>query len=139
MQTLLVDTAAWIGLEVVNDQNHQAALQFRQRSGRSYRWVTTNWIIWETVTWLRRRVDLAAAVRFGERVWTSSRLDVVSVTSDHEASAWKIFRRYRDKDFGYVDCSSFAVMQALRIDVAFSFDTHFRQAGFPVLPEQFEG
>ena len=139
MQTLFVDTAAWIGLEVVNDQNHQAALQFRQRSGRTYRWVTTNWIIWETVTWLRRRVDHAAAVRFGERVWTSSRLDIVSVTSDHEASAWKIFRRYRDKDFGYVDCSSFAVMQALRIDVAFSFDTHFRQAGFQVLPEQFEG
>jgi len=139
MQTLFVDTAAWIGLEVVNDQNHQAALQFRQRSGRTYRWVTTNWIIWETVTWLRRRVDHAAAVRFGERVWASSRLDVVSVTSDHEAGAWKIFRRYRDKDFGFVDCSSFAVMQALRIDVAFSFDTHFRQAGFPVLPEQFEG
>jgi predicted nucleic acid-binding protein len=139
MQTLFVDTAAWIGLEVVNDQNHQAALQFRQRSGRTYRWVTTNWIIWETVTWLRRRVDHAAAVRFGERVLTSSRLDVVSVTSDHEASAWTIFRRYRDKDFGFVDCSSFAVMQALRIDVAFSFDTHFRQAGFPVLPEQFEG
>jgi hypothetical protein len=42
MQELFVDTAAWIALEVVNDQNHHAALQFRQRSGHLYRWVTTN-------------------------------------------------------------------------------------------------
>lgn len=139
MQALFVDTAAWIGLEVANDQNHHAALRFRERSGAAYRWVTTNWVIWETVTWLRRGVDHAAAVRFGERVWASGWLDIVSVTSDHEAGAWKIFRRYRDKDFGFVDCTSFAVMQALNIEVAFSFDVHFRQAGFQMLPEQFEG
>jgi uncharacterized protein len=139
MRGLLVDTAAWMALEVADDQNHHAALQFRQRSRHVYRWVTTNWVIWETVTWLRRRVDHGAAVRFEKMVWASSRLDVISVTPDHEAGAWKIFRRYRDKDFGFVDCTSFAVMQALRIEAAFSFDTHFRQAGFRMLPEQSEG
>jgi len=135
MRGLFVDTAAWIGLEVANDQNHRAAFQFQQKPGRAYHWVTTNWIIWETVTWLRRRVHHAAAVRFGERVWASSRLDVISVTSDHEARAWKIFRRYGDKDFGFVDCASFAVMEALAIDTAFGFDTHFRLIGFRMLPE----
>jgi hypothetical protein len=29
MRGLFVDTAAWIGLEVANDRNYQAALQFR--------------------------------------------------------------------------------------------------------------
>jgi uncharacterized protein len=135
MRGLFVDTAAWIGLEVANDQNHQAALQFRQEPGRTYRWMTTNWVIWETATWLRRRVRHAAAVRFWQRVWASSSLDIISVTSDHEAHAWKIFRRYGDKDFGFVDCASFAVMEAQAIDTAFSFDTHFRQIGFRMLPE----
>jgi uncharacterized protein len=135
MQELFVDTAAWIGLEIANDQNHRAALQFRQQPGRAYRWVTTNWVIWETVTWLRRRVHHAAAVRFGERVWASKSLDVIPITSDHESRAWRIFQRYRDKNFGFVDCTSFAVMEAGAIDTAFSFDAHFRQLGFRVLPD----
>jgi predicted nucleic acid-binding protein len=35
-----------------------------------------------------------------------------------------------DKDWGLVDCASFAVMQDLGITEAFTDDRHFQQAGF---------
>lgn len=134
MQKLFVDTAAWVGLEVINDEHHAAAEAFRHGPGRAYQWLTTNWVIWETVTWLRRRASHAAAVRFGERVGTSTKLEIISVTEHHEAGAWEIFKRQWDRDFGFVDCTSFAVMRAMRITSAFTFDHHFRQAGFQTLP-----
>jgi len=42
-------------------------------------------------------------------------------------------RVYTDKTFSYVDCSSFAVMERLRITAAFAFDPHFEQYGFRLL------
>ena len=134
MQRLFVDSAAWIGLEVINDEHHPAAEAFRQESGRAYQWVTTNWILWEAVTWLSRRAGHASAVRFGERLLVSGKLEIVTVTPRLEMSAWEIFRRYQDKAFGFINCTSFATMRALGVTTAFTFDEHFRQAGFRTLP-----
>ena len=134
MQRLFVDTAAWIGLEVTNDEHHLAANAFLQDAGRAFQWVTTNWILWEAVTWLSRRAGHASAVRFGERLLVSGKLEIVTVTPRLEMSAWEIFRRCHDKDFGFIDCTSFATMRALGITAAFTFDEHFRQAGFRTLP-----
>jgi uncharacterized protein len=134
MPGLFVDTAAWIGLEVANDHNHHAAVAFGQMARRRYRWVTTNWVLWETVTWLRYHTGHAAAVRFGERVQAAQRLELISVTARHEANAWEVFKRYRDKHFSFVDCASFTVMRDLRLVAVFTFDEHFRQAGFQMLP-----
>jgi predicted nucleic acid-binding protein len=118
MQKLLVDTAAWTALELANDHNYSAAFEFRQEAGRTYRWVTTH----------------AKATQFYERVWQSASLDIVQVVPPHETLAWDIFRQYVDKKFSAVDCISFAVMKTMRITSAFTFDHHFRQAGFQTLP-----
>lgn len=134
MQKLFVDTAAWIGLEVTNDEHHSAAVAFRQASGRGYQWVTTNWIIWETVTWLRRRAGHIPAVRFGQRLLTSAKIEIITVTPRLEMEAWALFQRYQDKDFGFIDCTSFATMRDQALKNAFTFDEHFRQAGLQVLP-----
>jgi len=41
---------------------------------------------------------------------------------------------YRDKAFSFTDCTSFAVMQELRLTRALSTDRHFRQMGFQMVP-----
>ena len=97
MQKLLVDTAAWAALELANDHNYSAAFEFRQEAGRTYRWVTTNWIIWETVTLLQQRGTHTKATQFYERVWQSASLDIVQIVPPHETLAWDIFRQYADK------------------------------------------
>ena len=39
-----------------------------------------------------------------------------------------------DKGFSWTDCTNFAVMERLKIDTAFSFDSHFKAMKFQVLP-----
>jgi len=41
---------------------------------------------------------------------------------------------YNDKDFSFTDCTSFALMERLKIKTAFSFDAHFTQYGFIRIP-----
>jgi uncharacterized protein len=134
VQQLFVDTAAWLALEITNDTHHPSAQQFGRGDGLTYRWVTTNWVLWETITGLRRRANHAAAVRLGERLRASARVEIISVNDAHEEAAWRLFKRFSDKDFGFVDCTSFVIMQSLGIQSAFTFDAHFRQAGFTVVP-----
>lgn len=45
-----------------------------------------------------------------------------------------MFTRYDDKAVGMVDCTSFAIMEQLRLTEAFTFDRHFKQVGFQTLP-----
>ena len=52
-----------------------------------------------------------------------------------ESKAWEIFVQYEDKGFSFTDCTSFAIMERLKIDTAFVFDDHFIQYGkFIVIP-----
>ena len=52
-----------------------------------------------------------------------------------ESKAWEIFVRYEDKGFSFTDCTSFAIMERLKIDTVFVFDDHFIQYGkFIVIP-----
>lgn len=134
MENLFIDTGAWIALEVTNDQSHLAASAFFRQEGFRYRWITTNWIMSEAVTWIARHSTHAAAVAFGKRVRSSRKVEILRVSEAHEEHAWKIFVRYADKNFGFVDCTSFAVMESLEIQYAFAFDKHFRQFGFQTLP-----
>ena len=53
---------------------------------------------------------------------------------EDEERAWEIFLKYKDKDFSYTDCTSFAVMERLKIDTAFTFDSHFQTMKFQVAP-----
>ncbi len=99
-----------------------------------YQWTTTNWVIWETVSWLRRRVAHAATVGFRERIQASRLVEVIIISAGYETRAWETFKRYHDKDFGFIDCTSFAVMEALKISAASTFDDHL-QTGFSVLPD----
>ena len=44
-----------------------------------------------------------------------------------------LYRTYRDKEWGLVDCISFVVMRKAGIQEALTFDQHFVQAGFRAL------
>ncbi len=134
MRQLFIDAGAWVALESRTDRYHDVARTFARTDAQQFQWVTSNWVLFETASFLRRRSTHAVAVRFVERALNSKRLQIVRVERPHEERAWVIFKRYVDKDFGFLDCTSFAVMETLGIVDAFSFDRHFRQFGFQTLP-----
>ncbi|HLE40063.1 MAG TPA: PIN domain-containing protein, partial [Nitrospirota bacterium] len=71
---------------------------------------------------------------FGLKLKDSSFVSLISVRDEDEDRAWEIFLRYKDQDFSYTDCTSFAVMERLKLDAAFSFDQHFKAMKFHVVP-----
>jgi uncharacterized protein len=96
--------------------------------------VTTDFVVDETLTLTRFRLGLDAAESWYQQIDRSSRLRWERVDGDRFEKARHLFFRYRDKDFSFTDCTSFAVMRELRLTQALTTDSHFRQMGFHVVP-----
>lgn len=61
------------------------------------------------------------------------RVEIVSISGELYAEAFKLFTERTDKEWGLVDCVSFVVMSDRNISDALTTDGHFRQAGFNAL------
>ena len=125
---LFVDTGAFIALTDADDENHKAAAEFYRKSKeKGTRFVTTNFVVCETMNYLRARISHPIAVLFRENLKKSGFIEIVTVTPSIEDAAFAIFKRYTDKDFSFTDCTSFSIMSSLKLKSAFAFDKHFEQ------------
>jgi predicted nucleic acid-binding protein len=133
---IFIDTAAFLAIENRRDVHHERALAFRDASlgdGRTF--VTSDYVLDESYTLIRLRAGHAVAVQFGEDVRASRVLRVEHVTPEVVDAAWRVFKAFADKEFSFTDCTSFALMEHLRVSTVFTFDEHFRQYGqFVVRP-----
>lgn len=133
---IFTDTGAFIALTDADDENHKAARTFylTAKEKRALL-ITTNFVICETMNYLRARVSHNSAVLFRENIKKSDIINITAVTPLIEDAAFDIFKDYEDKDFSFTDCTSFAVMKSLKLRKAFAFDKHFGQYGnFERLP-----
>lgn len=134
-ETIFVDTGPWIALSDPRDQWHDATVKAMDRLRQNRNpLLTTNLVLMETYSGLVGRIQRKAIERFRATVLASPSIQVERVDEVNEDFAWRLFMRYDDKDVGFVDCTSFAVMEQRAITTAFTFDRHFRQVGFQTLP-----
>lgn len=133
---VFVDTGAFIALMVSDDENHKSAkIFYMHATEKGTKFVTTNFVVSETMNYLRARVSHNIAVIFKENLKKSSLFEIITMTPTIEEAAFTIFKQYADKDFSFTDCASFAVMKSLKLNNAFAFDKHFEQYGnFSRLP-----
>ncbi|MEK7676178.1 MAG: PIN domain-containing protein [Verrucomicrobiota bacterium] len=128
---LLMDTAGFLALWDAGDEQHAAAVRLQDemvRKGRHF--LTTEYVVDETVTLLLLRHSHAAAVDFLDTVDRSEALRLEWIGPERFHAAGALFRKHADKEWSFTDCVSFTVMRELRIRDAFTTDHHFRQAGF---------
>lgn len=131
---VFVDTGAWLALHDKHDQFHKQALAGKARiENEKFELVTSDFIFDESLTFIRYRVSHNAAVLFGDSLFNSSIVTMVTVDNDVLHLAFEIFRKYRDQDFSLTDCTSFALMKRLRLTTCFTFDSHFSQMKFTLL------
>lgn len=123
-----VDTSFWVALQFQRDLHHGDARRLWQC--RSQRLVTTNHVLGETWTFLRRRLGHDAARAFTERVLASPILTTTHVDEPAEQEAWQWLLRHDERSYSFVDATSFAVMRRLRMLEALAFDGDFAAAGF---------
>ena len=139
MKGIFVDTAGWMACADEGDPAHQRARKARYvalEQGNVL--VTTDYVVDETLTLIRVRLGLAAARNWWDQVEGSSRLRWEWIGMDRAEKARNVFFRYRDKDYSFTDCTSFIVMQELKLKQALTAGARFRQMGFQVLPRAAE-
>lgn len=135
MKFLFVDTAGWMACADAADPDHAAARSARDHwLDREGLLLTSDYIIDETLTLLRQRLGLGAAENWWHGIAASKRLQRELIHEERAERARATFFRYRDKDFSFTDCTSFALMREMRLREALTTDKHFRQAGFRMLP-----
>ena len=133
---IFVDTSAWVALLDNRDGYHRRASEFQRelQKGAHGRLITTDYVLDESVTYLRLAAGVDQVKEFRRVIESSGSLQIVWTTSDLFWASWDQLIDRPDKRWSFTDCISFQTMRNLGIESAFSFDTDFRQAGFKVLP-----
>ncbi|MBU4184798.1 MAG: PIN domain-containing protein [Proteobacteria bacterium] len=124
---IFTDTSAWYAYIDKSDANHAAAVELVKNLDRPL--ITSNYIFDEILTLVKLRVGYHIAINLGQKLWNQEVAGLVRLTKEDESRAWEIFVQYEDKGFSFTDCTSFAIMERLKIDTAFVFDDHFIQYG----------
>lgn len=124
----LADTSFFVALQVPRDANHAAARSLWERESGPV--IVTNHVLGETWTWLRRRAGHAAASRFVTAGVGSPRLVLLHVDEAAEDEAWQWLHRHDEREYSFVDATSFAVMRRHRVREALAFEGDFTAAGY---------
>jgi len=133
-ERLFVDTWGWLVLANDHDPAYRRVSQIRSgAAGRASAWVTTDYILDETMTRLFSATPFAKARRFVEGIFEASGdglLDIEHVTPERFRDSWSLRLRYRDKPrISSTDLTSFVVMRELGLTRVLTGDAHFEQAG----------
>jgi predicted nucleic acid-binding protein len=127
---IFVDTSAFLAIENRRDNYYRKAVTLRDtllKSGKIL--VTSDYILDESYTVIRFRAGHHIAVQFGEAVRGSKFLRIEYITPDLIEKAWDLFKTFSDHEFSFTDCTSFILMERLKIKTAFTFDAHFQEYG----------
>ncbi len=127
MNFIFVDTSAWCAYFDKTDAEHTSATQFMNRLTLPL--ITSNYIVDEILTLIQDRIGHHLAVKIGKQFLAERIAQLARITINDEIAAFKIFNQYADKKFSFTDCTSFALMERLKIKTAFAFDEHFTQYG----------
>lgn len=123
------DTSFWIGRVLPRDSRHAQARALEEVV-RSERLVTSEPVLGETWTVLRRRLSHASACRALEAIRSLPAIRVEHVDASLEAEAWAWLAQHDERPYSFVDATSFALMRKLRLREALAFGGDFAAAGF---------
>ena len=134
MNGVFLDTSYFKALIDSLDDFHTVAIGvFADLEKEEAELVTSNFVVDESLTLLRVKCGLDAAIKFRDILNAGApTLTIFRVTADDEALAWTWFIK-RWKHLSFTDCVWFAVMERLGIRRAAAFDRHFSQAGFEMV------
>ena len=141
MAPVFVDTWGWLTLADPREPAHAAVVALRQEhAARRIAWITTDYILDETITRVFQRVPFEGACRFADGIFAAHKagaLGLEFITPERFAAAYRLRVRLADKPgISFTDLTSFSVMKELRLTQAITGDAHYEQVnlGFVRLP-----
>lgn len=128
-----VDASAMLAILHAEDTNHAKAIEtWLNLAQGEMDLVCNNYVLVEVFSLLQRRYGLEKARALQERIVPLLEIDWLG--EDLHADAVNSLLTANRRQLSLVDCSSFATMRRLRIESVFTFDEHFKEQGFKVLP-----
>jgi len=131
---IFIDTAAFLAVLNFNDQFHQSAKNtWDEILSSNASLFSSNYIMIETTALLQHRFGIEAV-----RLFENDILPVIEIAwvdkiiHQQGMSALLVANR---RNLSLVDCTSFEIMRQIGSDEVFTFDPHFREQGFKVIPE----
>ena len=135
MTRVFVDTSAFVALRNRAEREHEAARAALSRLVQERAHLcTSNHVFAETYTALLVRVGRAEAIEWGRHFRAGSAIELLRVDEPVEEDAWALLESHADKQWSYVDATSFALIERENVRFAFAFDHHFTQRGLTVIP-----
>jgi predicted nucleic acid-binding protein len=131
---IFIDTAAFLAVLNANDQFHQPAKRiWNEILSQDSSLFSSNYVILETTVLLQHRFGIEAL-----RLFESDILPVVEIAWVDETiykQGMSALLAANRRNLSLVDCTSFEIMRQIGLDAVFTFDPHFREQGFKVIPE----
>ena len=132
---IFADSAGFVAAFDARDGRHdRAARAWRRFAEEGVYLVTTQLVLAETVTHVRRRAGWQPSREVGEVLLMSRVVEIVGLSDEQLAAAWREFVRNPDPKLSLCDAASFVVMRERGLTAAFTFDHHFAGAGFELVP-----
>ena len=131
---IFIDTAAFLAVLNANDRFHLPARRtwgeiLSSESSLS----SSNYVILETTALLQGRFGMEAVRLFESDILAV--VDIVWVDETIHNRGMSALLAANRRDLSLVDCTSFEILRQTDQDEIFTFDPHFRQQGFKVIPE----
>ena len=128
MGEVFLDSSAIYALADSRDLDHGAVRAVYADSAT--RFVTHELILVEVFSLITKRLHKGAALRVVAALHGSPRVEIVPVTPGLLSAGWDRCARFSDKDWDWIDCVSFELMNQRGLCEALSLDRHFVKAGF---------
>lgn len=130
---ILLDTSALVALAIADEKHHERAVGLVQ-SLPPQELAVSDYVFDETVTLIRSRRGVAAAVKVGEAIRAGGALRLVRLEQEDLDRAWQLFRKYDLPKLSFTDCATAALAERLKPRAVFAFDDDFRRLGAKVVP-----
>lgn len=125
---IFVDTSFLFAFFNESDKNHRRVVEvFQEFEGRNLPelLLTTDHVVFETITLTRYRVSHERAAFVGERLYSEKMARIRRTSFDEQRAAFEYFKRHAGQKYSTVDCLSFVVMENLGIHEALAVDEDF--------------
>ncbi len=132
---MFLDTGAFVALRNRGEREHEVSRATLARLvSERVPLITSNYVFAETYTALLMRVGRQEAILWGQRFRAGEAIQLIRVDERIEQDAWSILETHADKEWSYVNATSFALIEREEVSEAFAFDHHFAQRGLTLLP-----
>ena len=130
---VFVDTSAFLAVlnkDDLNNESASATLINLVESGEEL--LCTNYILVEAYALIQNRMGMDAINDFQKDILPS--INITWIDKEEHKDIVTRFISSNRRQLSFVDCSSFEIMKQLGIKTVFTFDKHFREQGFDVIP-----